>query len=81
MEPRQQRPTLTKHAPAWTDCMSTPPPGELHFGSLLRTAKKLSKNQHNYPNLGFSGHNDPESDPLAPQKETKIPKKMPPNRL
>ncbi len=27
MEPRQQRPTLTKHAQASTDCMSTPPRG------------------------------------------------------
>ncbi len=24
MEPRQQRPILTKHAQAWSDCMSTP---------------------------------------------------------
>ncbi len=39
MEPRRRRPTLTKHVPAWTDRMSTPP-GELHFRSLFQSPQK-----------------------------------------
>ncbi len=42
MEPRQPRPTLTKHAPAWTDCMSTPL-GELHFSSSFKDPKQITK--------------------------------------
>ena len=41
MEPRQQRPTLTKHAQAWTDCMS-PPLGELHLSSFLKDPKHIT---------------------------------------
>ena len=39
MEPRHHRPTLTKPAPAWTDCMSTPL-GELHFSSFFKDPLK-----------------------------------------
>ena len=42
MEPKRQRPTLTKHAPAWADRMS-PPPGEPRFRSFFRDRKKGTK--------------------------------------
>ncbi len=38
MEPKRQRPTLTKHAQALSDCISTPL-GELHFTAFLASEK------------------------------------------
>jgi hypothetical protein len=46
-------------------------PWEFHFGSFFGTAKK-SKSKHNYPILGFVGHNEPESDPPGPPKGDNI---------
>ncbi len=40
MEPRQQWPTLTKHAPAWTDCMSTHPPWGAPFSLIFPRPEK-----------------------------------------
>jgi len=45
MEPRQQRPTLTKHAPAWTDCMSTTTtPGSFILAHFLGPQKNPKAN-------------------------------------
>ncbi len=39
MDQKRQRPTLTKHAQALSDCISTPPLGELHFTAFLESEK------------------------------------------
>ena len=42
MESKRQRPTLTKHAQALSDCTSAPL-GELHFHCFFRVPKKVTK--------------------------------------
>ena len=67
MEPRRRRPTLTKHAPAWSDRMSTPP-GELPFRSFSYTGKRSPTSRHNHSDLRTWLQNDPQSAPRGSPK-------------
>ena len=75
MEPRQQRPILTKHAQACTDCMSTPPWGA-PCSLIFRDRKKSPKSQHNHSDLRTWLQNNPQSAPPGSPKGDPNPAKI-----
>ena len=62
MEPKRQRPTLTKHAQALSDYISTPI-RELHFHCFLRVPKKSQTNALKSSIFKIWRQNGPNSDP------------------
>ncbi len=64
MEPKQPRLTLTKHAPAWSDCIFTPL-GELHFNIFFRVHRKVTENHLQNDNFENLEPNWPQSDPVG----------------
>ena len=64
MEPKRPRSTLTKHAQAWSDCISTPL-GKLHFHCFFRVHKQIIKNHLQNDNFENLEPNWPQSDPVG----------------